>query len=66
MPDQSGLISSLRRLSPSQRAAVILHHYAGYSTKEVAALIGSTNAAVKVHLSRGRKRLRKWLEANDE
>jgi RNA polymerase sigma factor (sigma-70 family) len=56
------LIRALDRLSPNQRAAVILHHYAGYSTREVARLIGSTPSAVTVHLTVGRRRLRAELE----
>jgi RNA polymerase sigma-70 factor (ECF subfamily) len=55
------LIAALARLSPKQRSAVVLHHYAGYPVKEVAAIIGSTPAAVKVHLMRGRTRLRELL-----
>jgi DNA-directed RNA polymerase specialized sigma24 family protein len=30
--------------------------------KEIATMLGSTNAAVKVHLSQGRKRLRALLD----
>lgn len=56
------LILALARLSQKQRAAIILHHYAGYSTKQVAEMIGSTPRAVRVHLFRGRKRLQDLLE----
>jgi RNA polymerase sigma-70 factor, ECF subfamily len=59
------LLATLRALSPKQRAAVVLHHYAGYPVKEVAEILGSTSAAVRVHLSQGRRRLRGLLEAND-
>ena len=55
------LVDALRRLSPRQRASVVLHHAAGYPVREVAAILGSTPAAVKVHLKRGRDRLRKTL-----
>jgi RNA polymerase sigma-70 factor (ECF subfamily) len=55
------LLGALAKLSPNQRAAVLLHHYAGYPVKEVAEIIGSTTAAVKVHLMRGRNRLRDLL-----
>ena len=60
------LVAALARLSPKQRAAVILHHYAGYPTKEVAEIIGSTTAAVRVHLSAGRRRLRDLLSEGDD
>lgn len=59
------LLAALGRLSPKQRAAVVLHHYAGYPVQDVAAIVGSTGPAVRVHLSRGRKRLRELLETTD-
>ena len=59
------LVAALARLSEKQRAAVVLHHAAGYPAKEIADIIGSTTPAVHVHLSRGRKRLRELLEARD-
>jgi DNA-directed RNA polymerase specialized sigma24 family protein len=37
MPEPArGLIAALAELSPRQRSALILHYYAGYSTREVA------------------------------
>jgi DNA-directed RNA polymerase specialized sigma24 family protein len=61
------LFSALAGLSPRQRASVLLHHYTGYSVKDVARLLGTTAPAVKVHLSVGRRRLRQILEeASDE
>jgi RNA polymerase sigma-70 factor, ECF subfamily len=59
------LVAALARISPKHRAAVVLHHYAGYPVKEVAEIIGSTGPAVRVHLSRGRKRLRELLRDED-
>lgn len=55
------LVRALTRLSSKQRASVVLHHYAGYSTQETARIIGSTPGAVGMHLARGRKRLRELL-----
>jgi RNA polymerase sigma factor (sigma-70 family) len=60
------LIAALAHLSPKQRACVVLHHYAGYPVKEIATIVGSTAAAVRVHLSQGRKRLRTELESHRE
>ncbi len=60
------LVEALSRLSDKQRAAVVLHHAAGYPVKEIAAILGSTDAAVKVHLSRARKGLRHLLSEEDE
>jgi RNA polymerase sigma-70 factor (ECF subfamily) len=59
------LVRALAKLTPKQRASVVLHHYAGYSTKETAAIIGSTAGAVGMHLDRGRKRLRDLLGDDD-
>jgi RNA polymerase sigma factor (sigma-70 family) len=59
------VLDVLSRLSPRQRAIVILHDHIGYSTKEVAAIVGSTAATVRVHLSHGRRRLRSLLEVDD-
>jgi RNA polymerase sigma factor (sigma-70 family) len=55
------LVRALAKLSSKQRASVVLHHYAGYSTRETARIIGSTTGAVGMHLDRGRKRLRELL-----
>jgi RNA polymerase sigma-70 factor (ECF subfamily) len=56
--DAIDLIVALRALSEMQRKAVVLHDYAGYRAAEVARMVGSTEAAVRVHLMRGRRRLR--------
>ncbi len=59
--DTVDLIRALACLTPKQRGSVVLHHYAGYSNKETAEILGSTGAAVGVHLERGRARLRELL-----
>jgi RNA polymerase sigma-70 factor (ECF subfamily) len=59
------LVVALARLSPKQRGAVVLHHGAGFPVREIAAILGSTEAAVKVHLSRGRRALRALLGDDD-
>jgi len=60
MSDQR-VLSAIARLSDRQRAAVVLHYYADRPVKEVAELLGSTTAAVSVHLFRARKHLRDLL-----
>ena len=59
------LLRTLRQLSARQRAVIILHFYAGHSTKEVAAILGCTTGTVRMHISQGRKRLRRLLEKDD-
>ena len=56
---------ALRQLSPSQRAAVFLHYEADLPVREVARLMGTSAAAVKVHLMRGRRRLAELLREDD-
>jgi RNA polymerase sigma-70 factor (ECF subfamily) len=56
------LIRGLQTLTPMQRAATVLHYFAGYSVSETAAMLGSTRSAVGVHLHRARSRLRTELE----
>jgi RNA polymerase sigma-70 factor, ECF subfamily len=59
------LIRALTRLSPNQRAVVILHVYADYRTRDVATILGITQTTVRVHLSQARRRLRTLLEDRD-
>jgi RNA polymerase sigma-70 factor (ECF subfamily) len=59
------VVRALRSLSPSQRAVIVLHYYADCPIREIATRIGSTPAAVGVHLHRARKRLRSLLEADN-
>ena len=60
IPDQR-VLSAIAQLSDRQRASVVLHYYADRPVKEVADLLGSTTAAVGVHLFRARKNLRDLL-----
>jgi RNA polymerase sigma-70 factor (ECF subfamily) len=57
--------AALLQLPPQQRAAVVLHYYAGYPAHEIAAITETTPGAVWMSLSRGRRQLRRILEAND-
>jgi len=60
------VFDALGQLSPRQRAAVVLHHYADLPVRQVADMIGTSSAAVRVHLSIGRRRLRTLLENDDD
>ncbi len=59
------LVPALRQLSPAQRAAVVLRYEADLPVQEIAARMGTSVGAVKVHLFRGRRRLRELL-GNEE
>jgi RNA polymerase sigma factor (sigma-70 family) len=60
------VLRALRRLFPKQREAVLLHDYADLSTAEVARTMDVGQATVRVHVSEGRRRLRRLLEDRDE
>jgi RNA polymerase sigma-70 factor, ECF subfamily len=60
-----GLVPALRELSPGQRAAVVLHYEADLPLREVASRMGTSVAVVKMHLFRGRRRLRELLGAEE-
>jgi len=52
---------ALRRLSPNQRAAIVLRHVMDLDIAEVANRMGIASPTVRVHLHRGRARLRQLL-----
>jgi RNA polymerase sigma-70 factor (ECF subfamily) len=60
------VIAALLTISPNQRLAVVMHDYADRPTDEVAKVMGTTRATVYLHLSEGRRRLRRVLEDRDE
>lgn len=66
MPEGEGrVVIALRALSPHQRAAVILTDYAGYDAKAVGEMLECSSSTARVHLSRGRRKLRRLLEDGD-
>ena len=56
------LWDAVHRLSPRQRAAVILHTQEQLSTAEIAEVLGCAEATVRVHLHRAVAALRKGVE----
>jgi RNA polymerase sigma-70 factor (ECF subfamily) len=57
---------ALSRLSPKQRACVVLHHFAGWPTVDVADALGCSEATVRVHLHRARRALTVWLDCEPQ
>ncbi len=72
-PDQAGevlgdtgeLIAALRKLSPMQRAAIVLRYEADLPVDEVARRMGVASPTARVHLHRGRNRLRELLGSQE-
>jgi DNA-directed RNA polymerase specialized sigma24 family protein len=60
------LVRALARLTPRQRAAIVLADYAGYPHRQIAAVLGTSVATVAVHVHNARKRLREMLEVDDD
>ncbi|MGC8635083.1 MAG: RNA polymerase sigma factor [Candidatus Limnocylindrales bacterium] len=63
-PDQAreiALREALRALPPAQRAAIVLHLYAGYSVQETAELLGVPLETLRSRLRLARARLREAL-----
>jgi len=64
--DSHALFTALRQLSPKQRAAVYLRYQADLPVEQVAHLMGTSSAAARVHLMRGRRRLAELLPEVDD
>jgi RNA polymerase sigma-70 factor, ECF subfamily len=56
------LVAALRLIPAAQRRAIVLHHLAGMSVREVAAETGASESAVKARLSRGRQAMLRLLD----
>ena len=55
-------LEELYALSPADRAVIHLHYYQGYSTGEIAQLLGQRPGTVRARLFRARGRLKRLLE----
>lgn len=64
-PSPYDLGGAIRRLSASQRAAVVLHYYEDRPTAEIAGILGCSESTARVHLHNARKRLAQLLEEDD-
>jgi RNA polymerase sigma-70 factor (ECF subfamily) len=67
LDERERLMAGLGRLTPLQRAAVLLHYADGLPVREVAAQLGRSESATESLLTRGREALRAaYEEADDE
>jgi DNA-directed RNA polymerase specialized sigma24 family protein len=59
------LMAALRELSPAQRAAVVLRHYADRSVLEVASALGKRPGTIRALTAQGVARLRQALSTGE-
>jgi RNA polymerase sigma-70 factor (ECF subfamily) len=56
-PDHVAIMAAMRKISPAQRQAIVLHHLVGLSVAEIARETGVNAGTVKARLARGRQAL---------
>ncbi len=61
-PEEREELEELFALPPEDRAVIHLHYYEGWSTAEIAQMLGQRPGTVRSRLSRAREKLRKLLE----
>ena len=63
--EQVSVMSAMQRLSPEERQIIVLSVLKGYTTKEIARILGSPQGTVSSKLHRSFAKLRKMLEVQD-
>ena len=64
MADRDQLERGFRRLSPEQRAILVLHHYEGYAPSEIADLLGIPPGTARSRLHHAHRAMRAALDAD--
>lgn len=62
-PANRQALEELYQLPPRDRAVIHLYYYEGYSTAELAAMLGQSQGTIRSRLARARGKLKKLLEA---
>ena len=65
-PEERQEIEELLALPAEDRALIHLYYYEGYSTAEIAVILGSREGTVRSRLSRARAKLRVLLEKEEQ
>ena len=61
-PDLNEVLhAALSKLSPDQKAVILLRDYEGYSYKEIGEITGQSESQVKINIFRGRKFLKNYI-----
>ena len=61
--DRDQLERGFRRLTPDERALLVLHHYVGYAPAEIADLLGRPAGTIRSRLHHAHRAMRAALEA---
>jgi RNA polymerase sigma-70 factor, ECF subfamily len=61
--DREQLDRGFRRLTPEERAVLVLHHYVGYDSVEIAELLGIPAGTVRSRLHHAHRAMRAALDA---
>jgi RNA polymerase sigma factor (sigma-70 family) len=61
--DRDQLERGFRRLTPDERAILVLHHYVGYAPAEIADLLGRPAGTIRSRLHHAHRAMRAALEA---
>ncbi|NBI09309.1 RNA polymerase sigma factor [Colidextribacter sp. OB.20] len=61
-PEEQEELEELFSLPPEDRAVIHLHYYEGYSTAEIAKMLGCQPGTVRSRLFRARERLKKLMD----
>lgn len=64
--EHTELLETVMSLPKKYRMVIYLFYYEGYSTREIARLLGTPEATVRTHLARGRKKLKTILTEADD
>lgn len=63
-PANRQALEELYQLPPKDRAVIHLYYYEGYSTAELAAMLGQSQGTIRSRLARARGKLKKLLEGD--
>lgn len=61
VPHDLDLEAAMKRLTPTQRAIIVLYYFEDQPTNEIVQILGIEQSTVRVHLSRARRRLAELL-----
>ena len=64
--DHLALNTAIMRLSPKYLEVVLLYYYEGYRMKEIAQMLGITEAAVSTRIRKAKQKLKNELEGGEE